>query len=72
MMKTQTQTDSIDRATANGIATRLLGACEWRYDDTFEKWDTECGRGHILIEGTPADNHYSFCPYCGRVLEVSE
>lgn len=42
--------------------------CKWRYDETHEKWDTQCGNAHSFFEGGPKDNYYKFCPYCGKEL----
>jgi len=33
--------------------------------DGDETWSTGCGEYHMFIEGTPEDNSYEFCPYCG-------
>jgi rRNA maturation endonuclease Nob1 len=44
--------------------------CVWTYggdwdDDYFE---TSCGEMFSLIDGTPEQNHYHFCPSCGKSL----
>jgi len=41
--------------------------CKWTEDDCGI-WDTECNEKHVLIEGSPADNHMRFCCYCGGKL----
>lgn len=40
--------------------------------ETIEGWDgdelyrcSECGAEFVLIDGTPKDNDYWFCPHCG-------
>ena len=40
--------------------------------DTVEDWDgdeyyqcSECGAEFVLIDGTPEDNDYQYCPHCG-------
>ena len=40
--------------------------------ETIEGWDgdevyrcSECGEEYVLIDGTPKDNGYHFCPNCG-------
>lgn len=40
--------------------------------ETVEGWDgdvlyrcSECGTEFVLIEGTPEENDYRFCPHCG-------
>jgi hypothetical protein len=43
--------------------------CTWK-QDRDGNWETECDNLHILIEGTPAENGYRFCPYCGgKIVE---
>lgn len=44
--------------------------CEWRLcDEEANVYDTSCRNPHILLEGSPSDNNYSFCPYCGRKIK---
>jgi len=43
--------------------------CQWQVDEDGV-WDTACDNRHLFIEGGPKDNHYHFCPYCGKPLEV--
>lgn len=43
-------------------------ACTWTEDDDTGAYDTACNNKHIFIEGTPAENGYRFCPYCGGAL----
>ena len=45
--------------------------CEWRLcDEESNVYDTSCRNPHILIEGTPRENNYEFCPYCGKKIKV--
>lgn len=45
--------------------------CEWRLcDEETNVYDTSCKNPHIMIEGTPRENNYSYCPYCGKKIEV--
>lgn len=47
--------------------------CEWRLcDEEANVYDTSCRNPHILIEGTPEENNYKFCPYCGKKIKVVE
>ena len=37
--------------------------CEWRLcDEEANVYDTSCRNPHILIEGTPKENNYEYCP----------
>lgn len=41
--------------------------CAWReYADGV--WNTNCGEAFVFIDGTPRDNGFRYCPYCGRML----
>ena len=47
--------------------------CEWRLcDEEANVYDTSCRNPHIMIEGTPIDNNYEYCPYCGKKIKVVE
>ena len=47
--------------------------CEWRLcDEEANVYDTSCRNPHILIEGTPKENNYEYCPYCGKKINVVE
>lgn len=47
--------------------------CEWRLcDEEANVYDTTCRNPHILLEGSPMDNKYEFCPYCGKKIKVVE
>lgn len=43
---------------------------EWKvYDEESNTYECSvCGFTLILSYGTPADNEYAFCPYCGARL----
>lgn len=47
--------------------------------ETVEGWDgdelyrcSECGTVYTLIDGTPKDNEYFFCPNCGADMRGGE
>ena len=42
--------------------------CEWIYNDDDECWDTNCDEKFQFIDGTPLNNGFEYCPYCGRKL----
>jgi len=47
--------------------------CEWKYvseDDDY--YETTCSQAFYLTNGTPKDNHYKFCPHCGRRIKETE
>ena len=46
--------------------------CEWRLcDEEANVYDTTCRNPHILIEGSPTDNNYEYCPYCGKKIKIA-
>jgi hypothetical protein len=45
--------------------------CVWRQDDEGNWFaDDPCSAGWQFITGGPSDNDMSFCPVCGRPLEM--
>lgn len=53
------------------LAEEYTDTCEWRLiDDEANVYDTACRNPHILIDGSPEDNNYEFCPYCGKRIKV--
>ena len=47
--------------------------CDWRLcDEEANVYDTSCRNPHILIEGTPKENNYEYCPYCGKKIKAVE
>ena len=68
--------DVIDREDAIEIVKQgdvSNDVCEWRLcDEEANVYDTSCRNPHILIEGTPKENNYEYCPYCGKKIKVVE
>ena len=62
--------DAIEIVKHSGVSD---DACEWRLcDEEANVYDTSCRNPHILIEGTPKENNYEYCPYCGKKIKVVE
>ena len=58
---------------ANKIALEKQKTGHWIEQDGYDG-DTyydcsECGESFCLIEGTPTDNLYNYCPNCGAKME---
>ena len=41
--------------------------CEWK-EDKDGVWETECGNAFEVTTGTPAENYFEYCPFCGQVI----
>ena len=62
--------DAIEIVKQGGVSD---GVCEWRLcDEEANVYDTSCRNPHILIEGTPKENKYEYCPYCGKKIKEME
>jgi len=50
--------------------------CVWRQEKDFYDddpfWLTACGDVEMFMDGGPTENHYRFCPYCGKPIVVEE
>ena len=45
--------------------------CEWKQYDENDIYYTGCEQIHMFIDGSPTDNKYEFCPYCGKKIKVA-
>ena len=50
------------------LAKPATKACTWT-EDVDGNWDTGCQQIHVIISGTPQENGYVYCPYCGGKIE---
>ena len=47
--------------------------CEWKLEDEEANlYLTGCQQRQLLFEGTPKENGYRYCPYCGKKIKVVE
>ena len=43
--------------------------CHWyQEDEDSDVWQTQCGHYMTIIEGTPAENEFVHCCFCGKSL----
>lgn len=43
--------------------------CTWgQADEDGDVWSSDCGHDFQLNDGTPKDNNFKFCPYCGESI----
>jgi len=45
----------------------LSGLCEW-VENKDGDWNAACGQGFTLFDGAPEENHYRYCPNCGKKI----
>ena len=65
--------EAIEIVKQGGVSEASDNVCEWRLcDEEANVYDTSCRNPHILIEGTPQENNYEFCPYCRKKIKVVE
>ena len=47
--------------------------CEWELEDEEANlYLTGCQQRQLIFEGTPKENGYRYCPYCGKKIKVVE
>lgn len=47
-----------------------MTTCEWRLkDEDWNGWESSCGRTYYFKDGSPAENGFKFCPFCGMELD---
>lgn len=47
--------------------------CEWKIEDEEANlYLTGCQQRQLLFDGTPKENGYRYCPYCGKKIKVVE
>lgn len=42
--------------------------CRWANENS--PYDTECGNLFEFIDGTPSENGFKFCPFCGKEIST--
>ena len=53
------------------LAKPATKSCTWA-EDADGNWNTGCQEIHVLFSGTPQENGYVYCPYCGGKIEYEE
>lgn len=56
--------------TALWLKNKVNDLCGWTNGD--EGYETSCGKIFVVIAGTPKDNDFVYCPYCGRKIHEIE
>lgn len=57
-------------AAAARLGDRQMKPCNWKQEDSdCDTYGTDCGHYFSVTDGTPEENGFRFCVYCGRPLE---
>ena len=51
------------------LAKPATKSCTWT-EDADGNWHTGCQQIHVIISGTPDENGYVYCPYCGGGVRI--
>ena len=55
--------------TALWLKNKVNDLCGWACSSIDnEQWETSCGNSFIILAGTPKDNGFIYCTYCGRKI----
>lgn len=45
--------------------------CEWKFEDKETNlYLIKCQQRHLIFNGTPKENGYTYCPYCGKKIKI--
>lgn len=51
-----------------GYVATDLQVCTWDMVGEYCYWQTDCGKEFSIEDGTPKENGFKFCVYCGKKL----
>ena len=57
-----------DRVVEMVPAEALTAECAWYQDGEEGPWATGCGHYFSIIDGTPTENDFRYCCFCGAAL----
>ena len=57
----------LDGVAPHTVVLPVTDTCTWTEDENGA-WHTTCGNCHELFDGTPVENGFKYCPYCGKEL----
>lgn len=50
--------------------------CVWTEEESGEYWEAGCDKDGMKLfcftEGGPEENHFQYCPYCGKPLKAKK
>ena len=65
--------ESIEIVKQGGVSDVSDDVCEWRFEDEEANlYLTGCQQRQLIFEGTPKENGYRYCHYCGKKILCKE
>lgn len=65
--------ESIEIVKQGGVSDASDNVCEWKLEDEEANlYLTGCQQRQLIFEGSPKENGYTYCPYCGKKIKVVE
>ena len=62
--------DAIEIVKQGGVSDDV---CEWKFEDEEANlYLTGCQQRQLIFDGTPKENGYRYCPYCGKKIKEVE
>lgn len=65
--------EAIEIVKQGGVSDASDNVCEWKLEDEEANlYLTGCQQRQLIFEGSPKENGYTYCPYCGKKIKVVE
>ena len=65
--------DAIEIVKQGGVSDASDNVCEWKFEDEEANlYLTGCQQRQLTFEGTPKENGYRYCHYCGKKILCKE
>ena len=65
--------EAIEIVKQGGISEASDNVCEWKFEDEEANlYLTGCQQRQLIFEGTPKENGYRYCHYCGKKILCKE
>ena len=65
--------EAIEIVKQGGVSDASDNVCEWKFEDEEANlYLTGCQQRQLIFEGTPKENGYRYCHYCGKKILCKE
>lgn len=75
IVETRVEASTLDKLRClSGLRTEdKIDICFWEEVDTGDYYESGCNKkGFQFNDGSPYDNGFKFCPYCGKQLKIKK